>query len=107
MFKLEARPQASRLWSYGSPVLALAITVVIGVALFALLWLFSARPRPVGQVSALFLLGYGAARFVAEFAREPDNFLGLLALNLSMGQWLSLPMIVVGLVLLLRSRRVA
>src|SRR5574343_98596 len=62
-----------------------------GVALFALLWLFSARPRPVGQVSALFLLGYGAARFVAEFAREPDNFLGLLALNLSMGQWLSLP----------------
>ena len=37
MFKLEARPQASRLWSYGSPVLALAITVVIGVALFALL----------------------------------------------------------------------
>jgi phosphatidylglycerol:prolipoprotein diacylglycerol transferase len=67
-----------------------------GVALFALLWLFSARPRPVGQVSALFLLGYGAARFVAEFAREPDNFLGLLALNLSMGQWLSLPMIVAG-----------
>jgi phosphatidylglycerol:prolipoprotein diacylglycerol transferase len=47
-------------------------------------------------VSALFLLGYGVARFVAEFAREPDNFLGLLALNLSMGQWLSLPMMLAG-----------
>ncbi len=67
-----------------------------GVALFVILWLFSRRPRPVGQVSAVFLIGYGAFRFIAEFAREPDSFLGLLAANLSMGQWLSLPMIVAG-----------
>ncbi len=67
-----------------------------GVALFALLWWFSSKPRPRAQVSALFLTGYGALRFVAEFAREPDPFLGLLTLNLSMGQWLSLPMIAAG-----------
>ena len=68
-----------------------------GLCLFAIVWWFSRKPRPIGQVSALFLLGYGFFRFVAEFAREPDDFLGLLALNLSMGQWLSLPMIVVGI----------
>jgi phosphatidylglycerol:prolipoprotein diacylglycerol transferase len=68
-----------------------------GIALFVLLWLFSARPRPTGAVSGLFLVGYGAFRFVAEFFREPDDFLGLLALNLSMGQWLSMPMILAGM----------
>ena len=67
-----------------------------GLALFAILWWFSARPRPAGAVSGAFLVGYGAFRFLAEFARQPDDFLGLLALGLSMGQWLSLPMIVAG-----------
>jgi len=71
-----------------------------GLALFLLLWLFSARPRPVGAVSGLFLVGYGVFRFVAEFFREPDDFLGLLALGLSMGQWLSLPMILAGIAML-------
>ncbi|HUX65426.1 prolipoprotein diacylglyceryl transferase [Sulfuricella sp.] len=71
-----------------------------GLALFALLWLFSRKPRPTGAVSGLFLIGYGSFRFLAEFTREPDNFLGLLALNLSMGQWLSLPMIVAGMAML-------
>jgi phosphatidylglycerol---prolipoprotein diacylglyceryl transferase len=71
-----------------------------GVALFVVLWLFSAKPRPTGAVSGLFLLGYGSFRFLAEFAREPDNFLGLLSLGLSMGQWLSLPMMVAGAVML-------
>jgi phosphatidylglycerol:prolipoprotein diacylglycerol transferase len=75
-----------------------------GLALFALLWWFSARPRPRAQVSALFLIGYGVARFAGEFAREPDAFLGLLAFGLSMGQWLSLPMIVAGIVLFWWSR---
>jgi phosphatidylglycerol:prolipoprotein diacylglycerol transferase len=70
-----------------------------GIALFALLWWFSSRPRPRGQVSALFLAGYGIARFLCEFTREPDGFLGLLALNLSMGQWLRLPMIAAAIVL--------
>ena len=72
-----------------------------GVLLFAILWIYSARPRPMGSVSGAFLLGYGALRFTAEFFREPDDFLGLLALNLSMGQWLSLPMIAGGIGLLI------
>jgi phosphatidylglycerol:prolipoprotein diacylglycerol transferase len=67
-----------------------------GVALFALLWWFSARPRPRGAVSAAFLIGYGVFRFAVEYTREPDSFLGLLALGLSMGQWLSLPMVIAG-----------
>jgi phosphatidylglycerol:prolipoprotein diacylglycerol transferase len=71
-----------------------------GVLLFVLLWLFSSRPRPVGAVSGFFLVGYGALRFIAEFTRQPDDFLGLLALGLSMGQWLSLPMILAGLAML-------
>jgi phosphatidylglycerol---prolipoprotein diacylglyceryl transferase len=70
-----------------------------GLLLFALLWWYGRKPRPLGQVSALFLVGYGSYRFVVEYFREPDSFLGLLALNMSMGQWLCLPMIVSGLVL--------
>jgi phosphatidylglycerol---prolipoprotein diacylglyceryl transferase len=71
-----------------------------GLLLFAILWIYSRRPRVRGTVSSLFLIGYGTLRFIAEFAREPDEFLGLLRWNLSMGQWLSLPMIVIGLVLM-------
>jgi phosphatidylglycerol:prolipoprotein diacylglycerol transferase len=71
-----------------------------GLLLFAILWLYSRRPRVPGMVASLFLIGYGTLRFIAEFAREPDEFLGLLHWNLSMGQWLSLPMIVIGLVLM-------
>ena len=70
-----------------------------GIALFVILWVFSNKPRPTGQVSAVFLMGYGVFRFLVEFTREPDNFLGLLAGGLSMGQWLSLPMIAAGIVL--------
>lgn len=69
-----------------------------GIALFSLLWWFSKRERPVAQVSAMFLIGYGCLRFIAEFARQPDDFLGLQALGLSMGQWLSAPMVAAGIV---------
>lgn len=71
-----------------------------GVALFAILWLYSRKPRPVGAISGAFLVGYGAFRFIAEFARQPDDFLGLLQLGLSMGQWLSLPMILAGVAMM-------
>ena len=77
-----------------------------GLALFAILWLYSAKPRRTGAVSALFLMGYGVLRFVAEFFREPDDFLGLLALGLSMGQWLSVPMVAAGIALYAWSMRV-
>jgi len=76
-----------------------------GVALFIILWLFARKPRPMGAVSGVFLIGYGSFRFLAEFAREPDNFLGLLALKLSMGQWLSLPMIVIGVLMVVWAYR--
>ena len=51
-------------------------------------------------MSAVFLIGYGLMRFIAEYFREPDDFLGLLALNMSMGQWLCVPMIVAGVALM-------
>ena len=70
-----------------------------GVLLFALLWLYARRPRRIGQVSGAFLVGYGVMRFIAEYFREPDSFLGLLALGMSMGQWLCLPMIAAGIAL--------
>jgi len=68
-----------------------------GLLLFVLLWLYARKPRKMGQVSAAFLFGYGVFRFIAEFFREPDDFLGILALGMSMGQWLCVPMIVAGL----------
>ena len=75
-----------------------------GISLFVVLWWFSSRPRAPGVVSAMFLFGYGVFRFLAEFGREPDDFLGLLSLGLSMGQWLSIPMIVIGAVMLVWAR---
>jgi phosphatidylglycerol:prolipoprotein diacylglycerol transferase len=75
-----------------------------GLLLFALVWWFANKPRPTGQASAVFLMGYGFFRFIAEYAREPDDFLGLLTAGLSMGQWLSLPMIAAGAVLFNLSR---
>ncbi len=77
-----------------------------GVALFLLLWIFSAKPRPVMAVSALFLLGYGIFRFGVEFVRMPDAHLGYLAFNwVTMGQVLSLPMIIGGIVLFVLAYR--
>jgi phosphatidylglycerol:prolipoprotein diacylglycerol transferase len=75
-----------------------------GLVLFALLWWYSSRPRRHGDVSALFLVGYGCLRFLAEFAREPDSFLGFLALGMTMGQWLCVPMILGGIALFAWSR---
>ena len=72
-----------------------------GVVLFAVLWWFSRAPRPLRTVSGLFLLGYGVMRFSVEFVRVPDAQLGYLAFQwLTMGQILSVPMIVAGAVLM-------
>jgi phosphatidylglycerol:prolipoprotein diacylglycerol transferase len=76
-----------------------------GLLLFVILWTFASRHRPMGAVSGLFLVGYGALRFIGEFAREPDSFLGFLALGLTMGQWLSLPMIVAGVAMMVWAYR--
>ena len=72
-----------------------------GLVLFALLWWYAAKRRAVGEVSGLFLLGYGALRFTTEFARQPDADLGFVAFGwLTMGQTLSLPMVLLGVALL-------
>lgn len=70
-----------------------------GLLLFIVLWLYARKPRATGQVAAMFLMGYGVLRFIAEFFREPDSFLGLLSLGMSMGQWLCIPMVLAGMVL--------
>jgi phosphatidylglycerol:prolipoprotein diacylglycerol transferase len=67
-----------------------------GLLLFVVLWVYARKPRAVGAVSGVFMIGYGSLRFMAEYFREPDAHLGLLALNMSMGQWLCVPMVVVG-----------
>lgn len=93
-------PQIDNLARHPSQLYQFALE---GIVLFVLLWWYSSKPRPVGAVSGLFLIGYGTFRFLVEFTREPDSFLGLLALNLSMGQWLSLPMIVIGIWMMRRA----
>ena len=69
-----------------------------GALLFTVLWLFSRKPRTAGAVGALFCIGYGLVRFIVEYFREPDSYLGLGLLGLSRGQWLSLPVMAVGVI---------
>jgi phosphatidylglycerol:prolipoprotein diacylglycerol transferase len=73
-----------------------------GLLLFLVLWVYSARQRSVGAVSGVFLIGYGVLRSLAELFREPDHGIFGVSYVVSMGQWLSLPMIALGLWLLLR-----
>ncbi|GAB3031309.1 prolipoprotein diacylglyceryl transferase [Bowmanella dokdonensis] len=76
-----------------------------GVILFVILWWYSAKPRPMGSVSGLFLAGYGCFRFIVEFFREPDAHLGLYSGMLSQGQLLCIPMILIGLWLMVRDKK--
>lgn len=71
-----------------------------GVVLFAILYLYAKKSRPAGAIGGLFLVGYGTFRFIVEFFREPDAHLGLLSGIVSMGQLLSVPMIVAGSLLI-------
>lgn len=68
-----------------------------GLLLFLILWVYSSRPRPAMTVTGLFGVGYGCFRIIAEFFREPDAHIGYLAFGwLTMGQLLSLPMVIAG-----------
>ncbi len=79
-----------------------------GLVLFLILHFYSARPRPLGAIGGLFLLLYGTFRFIAEFLREPDAHIGYVALNwLTMGQILSVPMILLGALLMAWAYRTA
>jgi phosphatidylglycerol:prolipoprotein diacylglycerol transferase len=77
-----------------------------GVLMFALLWWYSSRPRPRMAVSGLFLLLYGCFRSLIELVREPDGQLGFVAFEwLTMGQLLSVPMVLAGALLMLVAYR--
>jgi phosphatidylglycerol:prolipoprotein diacylglycerol transferase len=81
-------------------------SVLEGFALFAILWWYSAKPRPYMAVSGMFLALYGLFRFYVEFYRVPDAHLGYLSLGwVTMGQILSVPMIVAGVIMLALSCR--
>lgn len=72
-----------------------------GLVLFVILWIYSSKPRPRMGASGLFLFGYGFFRFMCEFFRQPDAHLGFVAFGwMSMGQFLCLPMMLWGVVLL-------
>lgn len=78
--------------------------ILEGVALFFIVWIYSNKPRPTRAVSGLFLIGYGVFRFAVEFVRMPDVQLGYLALGwLTMGQLLTLPMLLLGTFLLFKA----
>ena len=74
-----------------------------GVFLFILLMFVNAKNNKHGVISGTFLLGYGAIRFFVEYFRQPDSHMGFVALQLSMGQLLSIPMAIIGLLLLMKS----
>ena len=82
--------------------------VLEGLVLFAVLLWCAVRTRSLavrGRLSGIFLIGYGAARIVAEFFRQPDAHLGFLVAGTTMGQWLCVPLVLAGLWLLVPSRR--
>ena len=90
-------PQVDQLVRHPSQLYQAALE---GFALFILLWVYSSRSRAAGKVSGWFLILYGVFRFIVEFARQPDVHLGFIAFNwLTMGQLLSVPMILAGLLL--------
>jgi len=74
-----------------------------GIVLFIVLWAYSAKSRPVGAVSGLFAIGYGVARFVVEYFREPDAHIGMQIFDLTRGQLLTIPLILVGIALMVRA----
>ena len=71
-----------------------------GLVLFAIVWFIASKPRTAGVVSGSFLIAYGSLRFCTEYFREPDSHLGFIAFDwLTMGQLLSLPMVIVGILI--------
>lgn len=77
---------------------------VEGVLLTLLMWGLSRRAHAPGWLGAAFISAYALGRFAMEFFREPDSHLGLLFLQLSMGQWLSLPMFLLGIAMMYHLR---
>jgi len=98
--RLQIPLEAGSWWSPPLHPTQLYEALLEGVLLFVILWFFSSRPRPAMAVSALFLTCYGLFRFAVEFVRMPDAHLGYLASGwVTMGQALSAPMILAGLLM--------
>lgn len=76
-----------------------------GILLFVVLWIYSSKPKPRWAVSGLFLSLYGFFRFSVEFFREPDPQMGFFAFGLTAGQLLSLPMIIIGIIMMMYAYR--
>lgn len=91
-------PSADHLPRHPNPLYE---AILEGLVLFIILWWFSAKPRARMATTALFCIGYGSFRFMVEFVRVPDAHLGYIAWDwLTMGQILTLPLIITGLVLI-------
>lgn len=95
-------PNVDQLPRHPSPIYQ---ALVDGVLLFIVLWLYARKPRPRLAVSGMFALGYGCARFFTEYFRTPDYEVHVAGITISAGQMLSLPMIVLGLILLVIAYR--
>jgi phosphatidylglycerol:prolipoprotein diacylglycerol transferase len=77
-----------------------------GLVLSFVLWFYTRKPRPTAAASGLFLILYGAFRILIEFVRVPDEQLGYLTFGwVTMGQILSLPMVIIGAVMLVLALR--
>ena len=90
-------PNVDQLPRHPSPIYQ---ALVDGVLLFIVLWLYARKPRPRLAVSGVFALGYGCARFFTEYFRIPDYEVHFAGVTISAGQMLSMPMIVLGLILI-------
>ena len=98
-------PDQSGLWERRFPT-QLYEAFLEGLVLFFILWLFSRKKSPLMSISALFLIFYGTFRFIIEFVRAPDSHIGYLAFEwLTMGQILSIPMLIFGVFILFKSYR--
>lgn len=95
-------PNVDNLPRHPSPIYQ---ALVDGLLLFILLWLYARKPRPRLAVSGAFALGYGCARFFTEYFRVPDYNVTFAGITISAGQMLSVPMIVLGIVLLVVAYR--
>jgi len=96
-------PEAGALPRYPSQLFEFALE---GIVLFIILWIYSRKIRPEGAVSGLFAIAYGVFRCICECFREPDAPIGYVAFGwLTEGQLLSLPLIVVGIILMMRAYR--
>lgn len=95
-------PNVDSLPRHPSPIYQ---ALVDGVLLFIIVWLYARKPRPRLAVGAMFVMLYGCARFFTEYFRTPDYEVSFAGFTISAGQMLSLPMIVVGALLLVFAYR--